>query len=405
MSNRSEQSIQTKLLYDRALKSLSDQLGHAARSGVRESRILLANELILKGISLDIARAQTVLSHTFNGYVRRNVAAPPDYTSPHVFGQVWADHASCPLQGHEMWNEGRRASNLGMDYSLDSNNLPINPYFNFGINGRGVVGRYGPNHAIDIAPCRMRGDRDGKLSLHVLGITRHDTHRPALCGGFVEFNRASNGTYPYPRRVSVMSQVREFFEEMISGSVCLFGPYRDGVNEEVDRQCQQRVDQGVVLTDQQKLTICNQVITYRKWQQIKAEDPAFLARLTRAIAHAHECYAGPVMASTRNTNSAWMETRLSWFHLGTSQWVKIKGFEHKFDYYFSQGDDAEGVSWHKISPELIDQSADHGAFFCYVLASYMLSDEMSSSLPHRELDEQAHHVIEYLKDLGNDFTH
>ena len=79
MSIQSEQSINTTLIYNRALSSLSAQLGLVTRSGGQENRILMANELIEGAKKLDLCRAQGVLSHTFNGCVNRNVFAPPVY--------------------------------------------------------------------------------------------------------------------------------------------------------------------------------------------------------------------------------------------------------------------------------------------------------------------------------------
>lgn len=372
-------------------------MGYAARSGVRESRILLANDLILSAQSLDLARARNVLTHRFNDSARRDPFDPPFYTSRHVLGQAWADDELSPLKNDEMWNTGRRASNTGVIYPVNDKGLPQNPFFNYGINGRGVIGRYGPNHAVDIAPCRKMIDENGHFGLSVLGITRRDTHRPALCGGFVDFNRASNGTCPYPRGLSIKSHVRELFEEVISGSVWLIAPYADGIDHEVEQKCNERIEKGEDLTDGQRKVIHDQVVANRKWNQIRMEDPAFLARLTRAVANGQECYAGSVMGSVRNTNNAWMETRLSWFDLDHAQWCTIKGDRNRFDYYFSAGDDAESVKWHQISPELIHQSGDHGAFFCYVLASYMLRDKISPSGPCHGLDEQAEHIVLSLK--------
>ncbi|VDK28084.1 unnamed protein product [Anisakis simplex] len=58
-----------------------------------------------------------------------------------------------------------------------------------GLRGRGVLGRWGPNHAADPIVSMFRQGR-----LHFIGIERHDTHEWALPGGMVDPDELISGT-------------------------------------------------------------------------------------------------------------------------------------------------------------------------------------------------------------------
>lgn len=80
---------------------------------------------------------------------------PVTYTAPCVLARpVWADPPlDSELVGEIHWNalDGKvdRRSHMGI-YACDKiSHLPLNPVGRTGISGRGLLGRYGPNHAAD----------------------------------------------------------------------------------------------------------------------------------------------------------------------------------------------------------------------------------------------------------------
>lgn len=383
-------------IYDSTLKALRLDINKAEITGIDAEAISLASQLMEKGKALDIQRTQELVAGDFYGLVDRNFDSPPEYTSPGVLDQPWSDDHINPLEKKEQWNTGRRASNADIQYGVNEQGLPINPFFDFGVNGRGVIGRYGPNHAVDMGPIRIITNGQGKKSLSVLGIIREDNGLPALCGGFTNFEKDENGLYGYSKKTLIDSQANEFFEELVSGSVSLLPEYAIGLDDEISHALEKRARvQQKPLSDKQENVIRNQITTHRKLQQIEAEDPAFLANLREAFLSANECYAGPVLSSARNTNNAWMETKLSWFVLDEQKWDQIKG-DDKFNYDFTAGDDAQDVLWHEINPELIDQAGNHSSLFCYVLSSYLVSDHQQSPEVFQEIKQQAKELLGHL---------
>lgn len=82
--------------------------------------------------------------------------APTLYTAPPVAsGPVWADKdflTDKDAAAAAKWNavDGKidRRSFEG-EYKLDEHNIPQNPLGRTGMRGRGLLGRFGPNHAAD----------------------------------------------------------------------------------------------------------------------------------------------------------------------------------------------------------------------------------------------------------------
>ena len=78
--------------------------------------------------------------------------APVAYTDPTVAKQpVWADIPQAIQDGKVQWNilDGKvdRRSHTG-PYAIDPvSHLPLNPVGRTGMTERGLLGRYGPNHA------------------------------------------------------------------------------------------------------------------------------------------------------------------------------------------------------------------------------------------------------------------
>jgi ADP-ribose pyrophosphatase len=87
--------------------------------------------------------------------------------------------------------------------SLSAGGAPQNPHGRTGMSGRGLLGKWGPNHAAD--PIVTRYD-PATGSLQVVLITRGDTGELAIPGGMVDAGEAVSQTL-----------AREFNEEATSG--------------------------------------------------------------------------------------------------------------------------------------------------------------------------------------------
>jgi hypothetical protein len=383
--------------YRLTLKALENDLSNAAPSLVTT----LASRLITSAQQFDLNKTAYLGVNAKIANVIRNASSPQNYTDDKILGAPWADNETAPLDKGEVWHKGRRATNTGLKYAFDAAGLPINPYMNTGLQGRGVLGQFGPNHAVDNGILRLKADENGAMELYALGILRkYDNDAPAFSGGFAKYKRAANGAYIFDRDAVIETQVEELFEEMISGSITLQSPYSEqlkpAIQAEYDLRMQGR--NGLALTTDQKSEIDAQIETGLKMQQVADLDPDFLKRLHDVVAKGHECYAGPIMNDNRNTNNAWIETRLSWFLISDQQWNAIKGPQPLFPYAFSAGDDASGVVEHKITPRLIEDAyASHGALFAFMAASYVLNMQDTAQKIEPSVLTQLEAVAAYLE--------
>lgn len=135
---------------------------------------------------------------------------PPVYTDPATIGKPWAD----PEEDSEgfrriRWNsvDGKinRKSYI-CDYSLsaDKPHRPLNPIGRTGLSGRGILGKWGPNHAADPIVSRI-GDHG---HLEFVAIQRRDNGEWAIPGGMVDAGEQVSETLK-----------REFAEEAMNGVV------------------------------------------------------------------------------------------------------------------------------------------------------------------------------------------
>lgn len=141
---------------------------------------------------------------------------PPSFNSPKILNQPWAD-PEIGVQGfNPKWNEldGNidRHSHTGQ-YQI-VNGSPRNPVGRTGIKGRGVLGRWGPNHAADPIVTRWKTESGGEKVLHTqsrnpilqfVAIQRNDTKEWAIPGGMVD-----------PGEVVTKTLQREFGEEALN---------------------------------------------------------------------------------------------------------------------------------------------------------------------------------------------
>jgi ADP-ribose pyrophosphatase len=129
--------------------------------------------------------------------------SPPDYTDAKVLERpAWADPADpreC-CRFNEEDDQGVNRRSYVNRYALDPlNGRPLNPCGRTGLAGRGLLGRWGPNHAADPIVSRRH---NGRLQFAV--IERSDTGQLALPGGMLDLGERAEHAAP-----------REFVEEAL----------------------------------------------------------------------------------------------------------------------------------------------------------------------------------------------
>ncbi|KAL8615266.1 hypothetical protein ACOMHN_051758 [Nucella lapillus] len=218
---------------------------------------------------------------------------PVDYTAPSVqSGPVWAD-VDVRKQALEdrviKWNSldgGKinRKSHTGK-YELDSQRCPRNPVGRTGMIGRGLLGRWGPNHAADPIVTRWKRDAkgekvmcNGRPVLQFIAVQRKDSGEWALPGGMVDAGEVIN-----------MTIQREFGEEALNSL-----------------------------------------------EASPEERKIMKKHISDLFATGTEIYRGYV-DDPRNTDNAWMETIAKNFH--DAQGDSVANFR------LHAGDDAVGVQW------------------------------------------------------------
>lgn len=157
-----------------------------------------------------------------------------------------------------------------------------------GIIGRGLLGRYGPNHAGDPIVTKWKRNADGSIVQHhvskknvlqMLAIQRRDSGEWAIPGGMIDPGEPVSNTLK-----------REFIEEALNSQI--------DVADKIDEFFN---------------------------------------------AHGREIYTGYV-DDPRNTDNAWMETAAFNFHDGTGDFLGGLRFE--------AGDDAKNVRWLDIDEDI-----------------------------------------------------
>ncbi|XP_050437215.1 ADP-ribose pyrophosphatase, mitochondrial isoform X2 [Adelges cooleyi] len=220
---------------------------------------------------------------------------PVTYTSPSVIGKPWADFHLDAINFKPIWNiiDGKinRVSYSGQ-YKIQ-NGYPLNPYGRTGIKGRGVLGRWGPNHAADPIVTRWKKIHSqqilhtdtGQPVLQFIAIQRKDSREWAIPGGMVDSGEVITSTLK-----------REFMEEALNSL--------------------EKTEENIAKAKSEIEDIFkNGVEVYRGY----VDDP-------------------------RNTDNSWMETVAMHFH-------DEKG-DHVGKLNLHAGDDAIGVKWIDLNRNL-----------------------------------------------------
>ena len=103
---------------------------------------------------------------------------PKEFTADIVLNNHpgWAD----PPTPQEVADLAQRESYEG-PISFDAAGVPLNPHGRTGLRGRGLLGKWGPNHAADPIVTRYLGSQ-----LQMVAIKRKDTGEWAIPGGMVD---------------------------------------------------------------------------------------------------------------------------------------------------------------------------------------------------------------------------
>lgn len=384
--------------YPNSISQLEADLKSAPDSQITE----LASRIIDGAKAFDLKKTEHLdVNFKLNGMTRDTTN--PNFTEHDVIkGAPWADDPKNPLEQGEEWNKGRRATATGITYTFNTAGHPINPYMNTGLEGRGVLGQFGPNHAVDNGILVIKNDEQGTPTLYALGITRKfDNDAPAFAGGFAKYARDDKGAYIFDDDAIIDTKVEEFFEEMISGSIDLLPEYAalydDELNAEVQSRLAKQNDGSTALAQEITEELEMQTATHLKMKQVQDKDPEFFTRLRETISASHNCYAGPVLNDNRSTNNAWIETRLSWFVMDDTTWDYIKGDAPVFGYAFSAGDDASDVIPHRLDADLIENAfASHGSMFAFMAASFVLNAQNTGTQPDANIIGQIEDIADYL---------
>ncbi|XP_065663840.1 ADP-ribose pyrophosphatase, mitochondrial isoform X5 [Hydra vulgaris] len=245
--------------------------------------------------------------------------APVCYTAESVKKMpVWADPdlddpAFKEIKFNELDGKVNRISHMGK-YEIMSNGAPRNPMGRTGISGRGLLGRWGPNHAADPIVTRWKRDSNGKIERHkdnnkpileFVSIQRSDTHEWAIPGGMVDAGENISLTLK-----------REFGEEALNS--------------------------------------------------IELDQKEAVKKLIDDLFHRGENIYNGYVDDPRNTDNAWMETVAVNFHDENGTCVgKIP---------LTAGDDAKAVKWLAIDRKL-DLYASHIDFIrktCEIRGAYFI---------------------------------
>lgn len=211
---------------------------------------------------------------------------PVTFTAISVLNRpVWADNESTKgIQFNIQDVNTNRVSYYGPYKVVEG--LPMNPIGRTGICGRGLLGKWGPNHAADPIVTRWKRNANkeivkdkttGKSILEFVGIKRRDTGEWALPGGMVEAGDTVSLTLK-----------KEFGEEALNSI-------------EMDKSSRENLKKN----------------------------------LDELFTHGVELYKGYV-DDPRNTDNAWMETVAVNFHDSGNNFDTFK---------LNAGDDAGAVSW------------------------------------------------------------
>lgn len=160
---------------------------------------------------------------------------PPHFTLPGLSRHPWADPEIGSLGFHPRWNkkdDGVIRESLVRLYDV-RNGYPLNPCGRTGLAGRGRLGRWGPNHAVDAVVTRWKMSAENEKILHAesklpilqfISIQRRDTGEWALPGGMVDRWESTDDAVQreFIEEALNIPKVAEYFETEVGKSLKAF---------------------------------------------------------------------------------------------------------------------------------------------------------------------------------------
>ena len=231
---------------------------------------------------------------------------PVKYTASNLNGQPWADPEIGEDSFKPNWNSVdenvNRKSFMG-DYIINEDGYPLNPIGRTGIIGRGLLGRWGPNHAADPIVTRWKRNTTGALDID------KNTDKPIL--QFVAIQRQDSGEWAIPGGM---------------------------------------VDPGETISKTLRREFMEEAMNFL--QKDEAEKEELETLMKEFFKKGEEIYKGYV-DDPRNTDNAWIETVALNFHDEDGKTVEQAKL--------TAGDDARNVKWMDIDRRL-NLYASHNEF-------------------------------------------
>ena len=106
--------------------------------------------------------------------------------------EKWADDetvSKTDLNARKVWLKYELVTYESAGYKFDMFDLPINPYKKTWKKGRGLLGKYGANHAADPIVTRLC-----KGKYQMIAVVRSDCNLPAIPGGMVDAGESYTAT-------------------------------------------------------------------------------------------------------------------------------------------------------------------------------------------------------------------
>ena len=134
---------------------------------------------------------------------------------------------------------------------FDEDNYPINPVKKTGLRGRGILGRWGSNHAAD--PIIAYQDKDGELWAIV--VRRKDTDQYAIPGGMVDPGSNVSKTLVKELSEEAVDIDENYLTKLFETGIILYTGYVENDPRNTDNAWMETCVCGVLISEKEKI-IC-----------------------------------------------------------------------------------------------------------------------------------------------------
>jgi ADP-ribose pyrophosphatase len=175
--------------------------------------------------------------------VERNQENPQFYEAPILNTEpIWADPSDPKLVDFVSRFE---KTQMFFNFELNEKGYPINPVGETGINGRGELGKFGPNCAADPIVTRWKIDTEGNIIydeegnpiLQIVVVTRKDNGEFALPGGMVDPGEHASLTIKrefgeealnsLEMTTDEIDNIKSHIDNLFDDSICIYEGYVD----------------------------------------------------------------------------------------------------------------------------------------------------------------------------------